>query len=75
MRGRSAAPACWAPWAAPTRQQVCAEKGELDDILTYSWVVVHCQEQDEIYLADVAVHVHFHVLNLQHVVDYLHEKA
>ena len=41
----------------------------------YCRVVVDSEEQYEVDLADIAVHMHFHVLDFNHVVDDLNEEA
>ena len=53
----------------------CAKELRWERQAAYCRVVVDSEEKYEVDLTDIAVHMHFHVLDLDHVIDDLNEKA
>ena len=53
----------------------CARKLKWEIWTTYCRIVVDSEENYEVDLEDIAVHMHFHVLDFNHVIDDLDEKA
>ena len=59
----------------PTVEPFCAKELRWERQAAYCRVVVDSEEKYEVDLTDIAVHMHFHVLDLDHVIDDLNEKA
>ena len=53
----------------------CATKLKWEIRAAYCRVVVDSEEKYEVNLADIAVHMHFHILDFNHVIDDLNKKA